>query len=63
MKCAECPHRKQIDALEVMDGAPDWVCNLPHTSCEDLICLMRMMIWQISHLEEILDEKLPDLTE
>jgi hypothetical protein len=57
MICKECPHKKQLDALAVMDGAPDWVCDLKHSMCEDPICLMRMIIWQLSHLEEILNEE------
>ena len=57
MICAKCTHRKQIDALEVMDGAPDWVCNRKHSECEDIVCLLRMMIWQLYHLEDLLSEE------
>jgi len=38
MKCRDCPDRKQIDALEVMNGAPDWVCTKRHSECEDIVC-------------------------
>jgi hypothetical protein len=52
MICAKCEHRKQIDAVEVMNGAPDWVCTCKHSECEDIVCLLRMIIWQLYNMEE-----------
>lgn len=52
MKCKECSHRKEIDAVEQLDGAPEWVCNAKHTEIEDTTCLLRMIIWELSDLVE-----------
>lgn len=51
MTCKDCPNRKEIDAVEQMEGAPEWVCGKKHTECEDVICLLRMIIWSISNLD------------
>jgi hypothetical protein len=52
MKCKDCLYKKEIDAIEVMEGAPDWVCTRKHTECKDIVCLLRMVIWSLSHLED-----------
>jgi len=57
MKCRDCPDRKQIDALEVMNGAPDWVCTKRHFECEDIVCLLRMIIWQLNAIEDDLEDE------
>ena len=56
MICKNCPDRKEIDAVEVMGGAPEWVCNKRHSECEDVVCLLRMVIWTLYNLLEDDDE-------
>jgi hypothetical protein len=51
LNCKDCEYKKQIDAVEVMDGAPDWVCNKQLSDTEDLVCLLRMVVWTISDLD------------
>ena len=52
MKCAECPHRKQLDAVEEMNANISWVCTLKHSECEDIVCLLRMIIWMLDSEDE-----------
>ena len=52
MKCENCPHRKELDAIEVMGGAPEWACTRKHSETEDVVCLLRMIIWQLYNMEE-----------
>ena len=52
MKCKDCPSHKPMDAVEIMNGAPEWVCTMKHTECEDVVCLLRMLIWQLADDEE-----------
>jgi len=52
MNCKECPNRKETGALEQLDGTPEWVCTHKHTETEDIVCLLRMIIWQLSTMEE-----------
>ena len=56
MICKNCPDRKEIDAVEQLDGAPSWVCTKKHTECEDVVCLLRMIVWQLYNIGEDDDE-------
>jgi hypothetical protein len=52
MKCKDCPYRKENDAIKEMEDGVGWFCTLKHSECEDVICLLRMLIWQIADMEE-----------
>ena len=52
MKCKDCPSRKELDAVDVMEGAPEWACTKPHSEVEDIVCLLRMIIWQLAEGED-----------
>jgi hypothetical protein len=57
MNCADCPHRKPTDAVDEMEFGVQWVCSLPHSQCEDMTCLLRMIIWQLANIEDLLTEE------
>ena len=52
MKCKECPHRKENDAIRQLEDNVEWYCTLKHSECEDIVCLLRMIIWQLNHIAE-----------
>lgn len=52
MKCKDCPHRKENDAIQEMNDGVSWFCTLKHSECEDLVCLLRMLIWEIDNMQE-----------
>jgi len=53
VKCKDCPDKKELDAVEqVVNGAPEWACTQKHTECEDVVCLLRMIIWMLVDREE-----------
>ena len=53
MKCnPDCPHYKKNDAVGEMNSGLEWFCTLPHTQCEDIVCLLRMMLWEIDNLND-----------
>ena len=52
MICKNCPDRKELDVIEQLEGGPEWACTKKHTECEDIVCLLRMLIWQIADMEE-----------
>jgi hypothetical protein len=57
MKCTEtCEYYKKNDAIKEMEDGVVWFCTMPHSQCEDMSCLMRMLIWEISHMNDILEE-------
>ena len=58
MLCKDCPARKPIDAIEVMNGGPDWVCTGKHSECEDIVCLLRMIIWQLYTINDGMEKEI-----
>lgn len=52
MKCQDCPRRKELDAVEIMEGAPEWVCTAKHSATEDVVCLLRMIIWRLYAMDK-----------
>jgi hypothetical protein len=55
MICKNCPYRKENDAIKEMDDGVSWFCTKKHSECEDITCLLRMLIWELYHLEDKLD--------
>lgn len=58
MICKNCPDHKDIDAVKQLDDAPSWVCIKKHSEAEDIICLLRMVIWQLQAVEDKINEKI-----
>ena len=56
MTCKDCPDRKNNDAVRQMEDGVDWYCNKKHSECEDVVCLLRMIIWQLFNMESFDDE-------
>lgn len=56
MKCKDCPHRKENDAIRQMEDGVEWFCTLKHSECENVVCLLRMIIWQLANMENITNE-------
>jgi len=57
MKCSQdCPHYKRNDAVGEMDSGLAWFCTLPHSQCEDVVCLLRMMLWEIDNMNDNLND-------
>ncbi len=50
MKCVDCPHRKENDAIKSMEDGVEWFCTLKHSECEDVVCLLRMILWELDNL-------------
>ncbi len=48
MKCANCEYRQENDAVKQMEGDVAWFCTRKHSECEDIICLLRMIIWELA---------------
>jgi hypothetical protein len=51
MKCQDCEYRKENDAIREMEDGVEWFCTLKHSECEDVVCLLRMLIWQIDNMD------------
>jgi len=56
MNCKDCENRKFTDAIEQLDSGLEWSCTKKHTECEDIICLLRMLIWEVAKAIEFEDE-------
>jgi hypothetical protein len=53
MKCSpECPHYKKNDAVSEMEDGMGWFCTNPHSQCEDIVCLLRMILWELDNLQD-----------
>ena len=52
MKCQDCPYKKEIDAVEQLNGAHSWACTKPLSETEEVVCLLRMIIWQLYTMDE-----------
>ena len=59
MKCKNCPDRKENDAVKQLEGDTEWFCTKKHSECEDIICLLRMLIWQLAATDEEDEELQP----
>lgn len=57
MKCRDCPDRKLNDAVDEMQNGVEWFCMKKHSDCDEVVCLLRMVIWELAHLEDLLEEK------
>ena len=52
MTCKECLHRKSNDAVKELEDGVSWYCTMKHSECEDVVCLLRMIIWQLYNRED-----------
>lgn len=53
MKCSDqCPHYKRNDAVDEVESGTAWFCTHPHSQCEDIVCLLRMMLWELERLQD-----------
>ena len=50
-KCKDCQYRKSNDAEREMEDGVSWYCTMKHSECEDVVCLLRMIIWEIANME------------
>ena len=50
MKCSECPYHKELDAVEQLESNVEWACTKKHSECEDIECLLRMIIWELDSM-------------
>lgn len=52
MNCEFCEHRRPLDAIDEMESnGIEWICDKRHTQCEDVVCLLRMIIWLLNKEE------------
>jgi hypothetical protein len=55
MKCSEaCQYYKKNDAVKEMEDGVQWYCTMPHSQCEDMTCLLKMLIWEVSAITDSL---------
>lgn len=47
MQCKDCAFRKSNDAVAELEDGVAWYCTKKHSECEDVVCLLRMIIWEI----------------
>jgi len=52
MKCKDCEWHKELDVEIQLEGGPEWVCTKKHSECEDVVCLLRMIIWELYNWED-----------
>jgi len=58
MKCdTSCPHYKKNDAVREVEDGVEWYCTLPHSQCDDFVCLLKMILWELDDISESLGEK------
>ena len=53
MKCsADCQWYKRNDSVAEMEDGVAWYCTMPHSQCEDVVCLLRMILWSLDTEDE-----------
>jgi len=56
VNCKDCQHKQNNDAIKEMDDGVAWFCTLKHSECDNIVCLLRMIIWQLSAIQDDLDK-------